>query len=371
MIVVIAGSRWEDTRGTDHRLAEAMAKRSRVLWVDPPVPFAGPASAGKPNLFPGYSLDGLRPDLQRLRVVVPPGFTRPFVRDIAFWLQERAIGKALADLRAQSVAKLLLSPRERFPKTVQGKNLLHVTDDWVAGAGLMGLSEAVVQETMKKNIADADIISAVSPYLASMLENQSERPVVVLPNGCAAPTRGTVVARPARRAVAGLVGQLNERLDMEYLEALAASGIPVEVIGPRRDRNAETGRRLDRFLDAENVEWRGEIPEDLLWPEIEEFAVGITPYADNEFNRASFPIKTLDYLAAGIPVIATDLPAVQWLNTDWIKVAKSPEEFVQNVRAALTVNLHEDSAEQRRSFASDHTWDARARELLALISAER
>ena len=31
--------------------------------------------------------------------------------------------------------------------------------------------------------------------------------------------------------------------------------------------------------------------------------VGLTPYGDNEFNRASFPLKTLEYLSAGIAVV--------------------------------------------------------------------
>ncbi|MFJ6417901.1 glycosyltransferase [Paeniglutamicibacter sp. NPDC091659] len=368
VIVMIAGSRWEDTRGTDHRLAEALAKRSRVLWVDPPVPIVGPASEGKPSMFPGYAIDGLRPDLLCLRVLVPPGFTRAFIRSVATRLQARAIRLALAELNAESIAKIVLSPRERFPHSVSGKNILHVTDDWVAGAELMGLSRAAVQSTLARNLADADVVCAVSPYLADRVEQQSQKRVVVLPNGCAAHLPQTSEKEVVRRPVAGLIGQLNERIDMDYLEALADSGIPVEVIGPRRDRSAETSARLDRFLESENVLWRGEMPESLLWAEIEEFAVGLTPYADNEFNRASFPIKTLDYLSAGVPVIATDLPAVRWLNSEWIKVVQSPEEFVSSVRTAIGDGDQNTDAQQRRNFASHHTWDARARRLLDLIA---
>ncbi|RAX50690.1 hypothetical protein DQ353_03880 [Arthrobacter sp. AQ5-05] len=368
MVVVIAGSRWEDTRGTDHRLAEALAKRTRVLWVDPPVPFAGPASEGKPALFPGFEIDGLRPDLLRLRVVVPPGFTRAVIRSIATSLQARAIRRALAELNIDSVAKIVLSPRETFPRTVPGINILHVTDDWEAGAELMGLSKNAVRKTLETNVNDADVISAVSPYLAELLERQSTKNVVVLPNGCAAQGMRPEERASARRPVAGLVGQLNERLDMDYLEALADSGVRVEVIGPRRDRNPETSGRLDRFLESKNVVWRGEMPEALLWQEIEEFSVGITPYADNDFNRSSFPIKTLDYLAAGLPVIATDLPAVRWLGSQWIKVVRSPEEFVRSVRNAIDTEYRFSDAQERRDFANQHTWDARARELLALIA---
>lgn len=368
LVVVIAGSRWENTRGTDHRLAESLAKKTHVLWVDPPVPFSGPASKGKPPLIPGFEIDGLRPGLMRLRVVVPPGFTRAVVRTIASSLQARAIRLALAELKLDSTAKILLSPREKFPRNVRGTNVLHITDDWEAGAELMGLSRDAVRKTLTANISDADLITAVSPYLAELIHEQSGKPVVVLPNGCASQTTHPNVDESKRRAVVGLVGQLNERLDMNYLEALAESGIPVEVIGPRRDKTPEISSKLDRFLGAKNIVWRGEMSELMLGKELEEFSVGITPYADNEFNRASFPIKTLDYLAAGLPVIATDLPAVQWLDSEWIKVVQSPEEFVNSLKDALAGERSSMDAQKRRDFAQQHTWDARARELLTLIA---
>lgn len=368
MVVVIAGSRWENTRGTDHRLAEALAKRTRVLWVDPPVPVIGPASEGRPALLPGFEIDGLRPDLLRLRVVVPPGFTRAVIRSVATSLQARAIRRALAELNIESAAKIVLSPRERFPRTVPGVNILHVTDDWESGAELMGLSKNAVRKTLDTNVNDADVISAVSPYLAELLERQSTKKVIVVPNGCAAQGIRFEERASGRRPVAGLIGQLNERLDMDYLEALADSGVRVEVIGPRRDRNPETSGRLDRFLESKNVVWRGEMPEALLWQEMEEFSVGITPYVDNDFNRSSFPIKTLDYLAAGLPVIATDLPAVRWLGSHLIKVVRSPEEFVRSVRNAIDTEYRFSDAQERRDFANQHSWDARARELLALIA---
>ena len=49
--------------------------------------------------------------------------------------------------------------------------------------------------------------------------------------------------------------------------------------------------------------------------------VGLTPYSQSDFNRASFPLKTLEYLAAGRPVVASDLPANRWLDTSHVSIA--------------------------------------------------
>ena len=50
--------------------------------------------------------------------------------------------------------------------------------------------------------------------------------------------------------------------------------------------------------------------------------IGITPYLDSPFNRASFPLKTLDYLSAGRPAVSTALPAARWLYDDLLGVGQ-------------------------------------------------
>lgn len=366
LVVMMPGSRWENTRGTDHRLAEALSRRTSVLWVDPAVPVAGPASKGCPPLNPGYALDGLKPGLMRLRIAVPPGFTRPMIRSFANRLVGRAIRKTLATLPFDEFATILLSPREFFPAGVSGKRILHITDDWVAGAGMMGLSCASVSSTLQTNIAAADIVCVVSPALADLASvGTARRRAVVLPNGCA--VLALAPANEERRGAVGLVGQLNERLDFDVLDALVKSGVDIEVIGPRREREATATERLDRFLNANNVTWFGEIPEDEVFAKMQNMAVGITPYIDNEFNRASFPIKTLDYLAAGLPVVSSDLPATRWLNSEWIEVAETKENFVEMVRGALDELPTESDIASRRAFAAMHTWDARAKAIMSLI----
>jgi teichuronic acid biosynthesis glycosyltransferase TuaH len=223
----------------------------------------------------------------------------------------------------------------------------------------------LVSRTLRRNLREANIVAAVSPYLAESLGRSfADCPasVVVLPNGCE--PRKEIPLHIQRADTAALVGQLNERLDMDLLEAVAEAGVPVLVIGPRTERDAETGRRLDLFLKSENVTWLGELPATELGQHLEAAGVGLTPYADTTFNRASFPLKTLDYLAAGVPVIATDLPAVRWLDTDLVTIASGREEFAKRVQQALAAPHDSRAEEERRHFAGLHTWEARANQLL-------
>jgi len=363
IFVLLPGSRWEDVRGTDHRIAMALARRLPVLWVDPPLPVFG--GAARRERLPAVSLDEAAPGITRLRALTPPGFTRPGARIAAQAVLDSAIRAALRRLAGRAVAVMVSAAAIRFPAGVAGTRILHVTDDWIAGAGMMGLSRRAARGTLLANAARADTVTAVSPFLAERTAAVCGRSTRVLPNGCTLPA----AAGPAapRRQVAGLVGQLNERLDVDLLESVLASGVPIEVIGPRRERDPHTRDRLDRFLRNGNVTWLGELPEAELAPHLATMGVGLTPYADSDFNRSSFPLKTLDYLAAGAPVVATDLPAVRWLDSGWIEIGCNPQDFVGKVHAVLAAGADPAAETGRREFAGRHSWDARAGQVLDMI----
>ena len=93
---------------------------------------------------------------------------------------------------------------------------------------------------------------------------------------------------------------------------------------------------------------------------------GLIPYARNELTASIFPMKVYEYLAAGLPVIATPLPALAEV-TD---VASAPD--AAGVAELLDEALAEDSPERRaaRSLAAaSRSWDRRLEEIAAAIQA--
>jgi teichuronic acid biosynthesis glycosyltransferase TuaH len=125
--------------------------------------------------------------------------------------------------------------------------------------------------------------------------------------------------------------------------------------------------RFDALCRRPNVQWVGAKPFGALPAYLRLIDVGITPYADTAFNRASFPLKTLEYLAAGRAVVATPLPANDWLETDLITVAAGPAAFGAAVAAQLAVPRSAEMAQHRRAFARRHSWSHRAANLAGLL----
>ena len=369
----IAGNLWDSVPGTDHQLAMALAEYCSVLWVDPPISILNPrATTARRSSKGAGTLEPVAPNMMRLRTLAPPLLSKPVIRTLVRWRMGALVRSAVRASGARTVAVILSSPVWGFPRGIAGTRILYVTDDWLDGAPLMGLGTVAVASALKRNMAAADRAAAVSPLLAAKLmrEVADALPTHVLPNGCRVQDSAPNPPGASFPAVAGLVGQLNERLDQQALEAVRASGTSLLVIGPRTERDPATSRWLDSFLAAPNVSWLGPLASSELPAHLATMSVGLTPYADTAFNRASFPLKTLEYLSAGLPVVSTDLPANQWLDTELIDVCSDAASFGARVRELVARPADMEQQKRRREFAAQHSWSARAGQMLALIEAD-
>lgn len=361
LIVYLAGVGWADVEAADRRLVTALSSSVDVIWVDPVISVL---RAGTARRRP-WSAGLVAPGVTRVVVLGPPGVTRLMIRSLASRLQSRGVRKAvvrhLAGTSGAVAAVVVASPLGRFPDLPGACRVLHVTDDWPAGASLMGLSASWVQRRESVLARAADLVTAVSPHLADRLSARRRVAVRVLANGCTVPQQ---VAADRQRPWPVVVGQINERTDLAVLEAVVEQTGVLRIIGPLTARDSAFVARFHELAALRGVEWMGQQPASVLPALLEEAAVGLTPYVDNAFNRASFPLKTLEYLAAGVPCVSTRTPSVTWLDTDLVDVADDADAF-----AAATVRwvAHPASGperEQRRALAARHTWDARAAQLL-------
>ena len=137
------------------------------------------------------------------------------------------------------------------------------------------------------------------------------------------------------------------------LEAVAQSGHSLLLVGPRQ--TTFELERINALLSLPNVQWVGPKPFESLPSYLRITTVGLTPYADSDFNRASFPLKTLEYLAAGKPVVSTDLPAARWLATDLVTIAKSPADFAHDHGTAVGRTLRTRTSSHERAHSPLNT----------------
>lgn len=365
VLLWLAGSYWDGAIGTDRRLVEELAKNVPVLWCDPPLAAWRYTAAERSRC-----MEEVAPNVIRLRVPSPPGSAKFGVRRTTTGLTNLTIRRALDMLDAEVEVQVVASPRQLFVNGISGKKFLYLTDHWIDGAALMGLSARWIGRNIDLNANAADVIAGVSGYLLDSLAigsgTAARAKIHVLANGCL--IRELPAHRPSRDPVSGLVGQINERLDLATLEHMVDSGLSLRFVGHRADKDRFFSRRLDRLLTSSAVEYVGPVPASEVPLQLSRFGVGITPYTLSEFNKSSFPLKTLEYLAAGIAVVSTDLPAVGWLRTDLVKVATDPAGFSLAAAAAINDRMSADAEAQRIQFANQHSWASRSSEFLALCN---
>lgn len=358
-IVWLSGVGWDDLPGNERRLVEAIAATHAVVYVDSP--HRGQWSGWWKGVAP--AVEQVSPRVRRLRVPAVPLFTKPLGRLPTRLLHGITLKRALP-AGIEPAAVVVANPVTRFPRQLGGRRILFATDDWLAGAGLMGLSLRWVRQVMAANAREADAVAAVAPVLLQQLRSLGAEgvPAEMLPNGAPLPGAAPHGSEP----VAILIGQLNERLDLACLEAVVNSGVQLRVVGPRADREPEHGRRLEALLNHPRVEWLGRVTPEQVALELQAVRVGLTPYGINAFNQASFPLKTLDYLAAGLPVVSTDLDASRWLATDHIRIAATPEAFAQRVKECIAASPTPAEVAERQQLARAHGWQQRATQMLQL-----
>ena len=373
MIILCAASAWDGVKLADRQMAECLVAHAPVLYVNPPVSHltrlknpAVAAALARPRLR------RLGPRLACLTPVVPPRPTHPAVLPIATLAARHQLHGAVRSLggRVQAIISTWLF-LDVYGVCGERRRVYWWTDDPVGAASLWGHGADRLAAAEQRLASASDLIVAVNEGATERLRDRGFRAAYV-PNGCdPALFAGIDDADPApdvqlSTPIAGFVGHLNSRTDLALLEGVADTSVGLLLIGPT-DSTVES-RRFERLISRSNVAHLGPRPYDELPSYMKLVDVGLVPYAATEFNRWSFPMKTLEYLAAGRPVVATPLPAIRSLETDLIALAETPEEFAAAVQCQAGLARRPELMARRRVFASTHSWADRADRFARLIA---
>jgi glycosyltransferase involved in cell wall biosynthesis len=155
-----------------------------------------------------------------------------------------------------------------------------------------------------------------------------------------------------RGPVLGLIGLIDERIDLGLLEAVAVRHPEwtIAMIGTTLVDTAALARH-------ENVRVLGRQPYARLPQFCRRFSVGLVPFLVNDFTRDINPIKLREYLSAGLPVVATALPEVG-AYVPLAAVTHDADEFIRAVETALRDDSPERRHERSRAMLAE-TWEAK------------
>ena len=94
--------------------------------------------------------------------------------------------------------------------------------------------------------------------------------------------------------------------------------------------------------------------------------MALLPFNVNALTIHSHPLKILEYLSAGRPVVSVDIPEVANYK-DVIEIASGLEDFLDKINISLKED-NEQKQKQRVEFAAQNSWEKRFDEIQNIIS---
>jgi glycosyltransferase involved in cell wall biosynthesis len=164
-----------------------------------------------------------------------------------------------------------------------------------------------------------------------------------------------------RRPILGFHGLLADWVDLQVISEIARKrpDWSVVLIG-RADTDLAAIQKLP------NVQLLGHRSYTQLPNYLKGFDVALLPFVQNELTRNANPLKLREYLAAGLPVVATPLPEVARFST-LVSLAATSEEYIHCIEELLAQGRIGPSVERSNEMASE-AWERKVSEIEHLVS---
>lgn len=225
-----------------------------------------------------------------------------------------------------------------------------------------------IRNAVNADAKRADLVIAVNSLLADRFTQMGVR-TAVLRNAVDFAACRHVNEMPAslkdlpRPIIGYMTGQVDTRIDWELVTFLASSrpNWSFVILGPP----ANAPHIPAAIRSATNVHFVPAVPYPKLLGFLSHYTVGIAPMRVNAVSLGNDLLKIYHYLAAGLPVVTTAVGGTD-LYGDLIRVAASPNQFLEQIELALQDNTPE-VVRRRLDYAQANSWDARAKEFAMLL----
>jgi glycosyltransferase involved in cell wall biosynthesis len=257
-------------------------------------------------------------------------------------------------------------------------SVYHCVDDYAAIEQYNGYRRVAAYDDAKREeslVRAVDVMVVTAPRIKERWQ-QVRNDIHLLPNVAdtalfhtalePGPEHPALAAIPRPRVC--FVGALDAyKVDFALLGGVAAAcpDMHFVCVGPVGFADRTSGSTIPQLP---NLHYVDTLPQKELPSLLRGCSVCIIPYHLNEYTASVSPLKLYEYLAAGCPVVATPLPALQAENARGLFLSEpTVDAFAAQLRQALQVSG--DERQQVAQGALSHSWEGRIDELEQLILA--
>ncbi|HEX9037178.1 MAG TPA: glycosyltransferase [Ktedonobacterales bacterium] len=383
-IVCISNAEWDAPIPTNRQqIMRRLAMRTRVAYIEAPLPVAGSfvgRSRGRERKHGWRVADGVH--VFQAWDWIPYPITQRS-RGLSYWMDNRfraSVTRAwrrlgwerpIAWFYAPDAGDLLGQFRERL-------SVYHCVDDYAAAARYNHYQRVAVYDVRKEErylVRGVDEVIVSAPPLLERWRPVNPS-VTLMPNVAdtalfaqalePGPDHPLVAEISRPRVV--FIGALDQyKVDFALLGAVARRlpGVQFICIGPTGSADGTTPADAPH---GPNLHYLGPLPQRELPEALRYASAGIIPYHINDYTTSVSPLKLYEYLAAGVPVVATALPGLLAEAVDGLGIAQQdPEAFTARLSEAIG---YDETARLRvAQRAMTHSWERRVDEISTLLLA--
>ena len=354
-------------------LMRVLAKENRILWINA-IANRMPTTSSKDlsriyNKLKSFTepIREVEPNIFVLNPLAIPAYGNKTVVSLNQRSLVRQVKKAMRKLGFANVVNMVFNPAAGMiaGKLGESELIYYCVDEYTAFTGSSALKE--IEEKLFRD-ADLVVVSAEKLYTDKKHFNPNTHVIrhgtdwrhfrTALDDATKVPDEIANLPGP----IIGFHGLLADWIDFELIKKTAAhfKNGSVVLIG----KIAVDAEQKVKILDGvPNIHFLGRKPYADLPSYCKGFDVALNPFAINELTLAANPLKVREYLAAGLPVVSTDIPEVRVL--DDCLVGTSHDDFILKIEHALA---HPKPRNEVSDAIAHESWEAKIEELRAIMA---
>lgn len=353
-----------------HHVMRELAKTRHVLWVN-----------WHASRRPSLNRRDLRGIVHKLKQI-GRGVTKvsdrlwvmtPFVLPLPSSRLARRINRFLVALQLRWVLRRLPAQRQLWSFTPDVADLLgkfgekervyYCVDEFSA---FPGYDVETIRGLEKRMCESSDLVITTSGRLYETKRPLNPETTIYVPHGVLYERFAQAASpdypeaddiRHLPRPRVGFFGLLHEWWDLDLMAEIAKRKPEWSFVFV-----GQADCDISRFQDVPNMHFVGRRAHEDLPAYCRSFDVAVIPHKLNELTRSMNPIKLLEYLAAGLPVVSSPLPEAAAYSPD-VCCAQGVDEWVAALTAAIG-DRNITSDRRRSRLASGEDWSVRVATIL-------